>query len=126
MTPARAAARTVFAATLALAACAAPGLNEAPKSVTGHALASREIHEECLKLVPGDRLEYAFESTEPVDFNLHYHEGKTVVMPISREATRAEAGVFAARIAHDYCLMWQPGPQGATLDYRVRFRPAPR
>lgn len=126
MTRAPEAAGAALAATLALAACAAPGLDEAPKSVTGHALPSREIHEECLKLVPGDRLEYAFESAEPLDFNIHYHEGKTVVMPISREATRAEAGVFAARIAHDYCLMWQAGPQGATLDYRVRFRPAPR
>ena len=61
-------------------------------------------------LEPGDRVEYAFESSEPVDFNVHYHEGKTVVMPVVRERTREDAGIYAAQIAHDYCLMWEPGP----------------
>lgn len=108
------------------AACATAPAPDAPKSVSGRALASRELHEECLKLAPGDRVEYAFESTEPVDFNIQYHEVKVVVIPIAREATRADAGVFAARLAHDYCLTWQAGAAGASLDYRMRFRPASR
>ena len=37
----------------------------------------------------GDRIEFAFESTEPVDFNIHYHEGNAVVMPIvARQVAR--------------------------------------
>ena len=40
-------------------------------------------------------------------------------MPIVREKTRADAGVFATPAAQDYCLMWEAGAAGALLDYRV-------
>ena len=56
-------------------------------------------------------------------FNLHYHEGNAVVMPVVREQSREDAGVYAAQIAQDYCLMWEAGPAGATIDYRIRVKP---
>ena len=77
-----------------------------------------------MRLAPGDRAEFTFESTEPVDFNFHYHEGKTIVMPLVREKSRGDAGVFAPPVAHDYCLMWEAGPAGAVIDYRVRLKRA--
>ena len=75
-----------------------------------------------MHLDAGDRVEYSFESTEPVDFNIHYHEGNAVVMPIAREKTRADAGVFASPTRQDYCLMWEAGAAGALLDFMVRVR----
>ncbi len=112
-------------ATIVLCACAAPSHTiDAPKTVRAYPLPSYQIHEECLRLEPGDRVEYGFESSEPVDFNVHYHEGNAVVMPVSREASRADAGVYAVQIAHDYCLMWEAGAAGATIDYRIRVKPA--
>ena len=108
---------------LPLCACTTPLITaDTPKSVRGQPIAPYEWHEECLHLDDGDRVEFAFESTEPVDFNIHYHEGKAVVMPIVREKTRADAGVFAPVIAQDYCLMWEAGAAGAILDYRIRLR----
>ena len=95
---------------------------DAPKTVYAYLIAPYEWHEECMHLDVGDRVEFAFESTEPVDFNVHYHEGKAVVMPIVRDKTRADAGVFAPPIAQDYCLMWEAGAAGTQLDYRVRVR----
>ena len=110
---------------LSLCGCAgAPISADVPKVVRGHPLPPFELHEECMRLEPGDRLEYAFESSEPVDFNFHYHEGKVIVMPLVREKSRAEAGVYAPQIAQDYCAMWEAGPAGALLDYRVRLRRA--
>jgi len=111
-------------ATLALYGCAAslPSAN-APKDVRAHPLPSYQIHEECLKLKPGDRVDYAFESTEPVDFNIHYHEGNAILMPVVREKSSADAGMYAAQIAHDYCLMWEAGAAGASIDYRIRLKP---
>jgi hypothetical protein len=110
---------------LPLCACATALITaDAPKTVRDHPIAPYEWHEECLHLDVGDRVEFAFESTEPVDFNVHYHEGKAVVMPIVREKTRADAGVFAPPAAQDYCLMWEAGAAGALIDYRVRLRPA--
>jgi hypothetical protein len=112
-------------APLALAACTAPLITaDAPKSAERHPIAPYEWHEECAQLEEGDRLEYSFESNEPVDFNIHYHEGSAVVMPIVRDKTTADAGIYVARIAQGYCLMWEAGAAGALLDYRVRLRPA--
>ena len=77
-----------------------------------------------MRLERGDRAEFTFESTEPVDFNFHYHEGKTIVMPLVREKVRGDAGIFPAAVAQDYCLMWEAGAAGAMLDYRVRLKRA--
>ena len=112
-------------AALPLCACTTPLVTaDAPKTVRGHPIAPYEWHEECMHLDVGDRVEFAFESTEPVDFNVHYHEGKAVVMPMVRDKTRADAGVFAPPAAQDYCLMWEAGAAGAVIDYRVRLRAA--
>jgi hypothetical protein len=120
----RATVRTVLAA-LSLTACAtAPLTADTPKTVIGHTLPPLELHEECVRLAPGDRVDYSFDSSEPVAFNIHYHEGKAVVMPVSREASRADAGVFAPALAQHYCLRWEAGPAGALIDYRIRLRRA--
>ncbi len=112
-------------AALPLCACTtAPVTAVAPKAVRGHPLPPFEWLEECLHLKPGDRVEFTFESTEPVDFNIHYHEGSAVVMPVVREKTRADAGGYASSIAQGYCLMWEAGAAGALIDYRIRLKPA--
>lgn len=116
---------TLLVATLASYACGiAPIAPDDLKVIRGQALAPFAIHEECLRLEPGDRTDFTFESSEPVDFNVHYHEGKTIVMPLVREKTRGDAAVFAPALAQDYCLMWEAGPAGALIDYRVRLKRA--
>ena len=110
-----------------LAACAAARIDpETPKSVQRLGLAPYQVHEECLQLVPGDQLEYRFEAAAPLAFNIHYHEGTAVVMPLSRENTKEEIGLYAPSIAQHYCLMWEAGARATTLDYRVRLKRAPR
>jgi hypothetical protein len=109
-------------AALALSGCATAHLGDAPRIVQGFALPSYQILEECYALEAGDRLEYRFESTAPVDFNLHYHEGGAVVMPVSRERTLEAAGVYVVPTAQDYCFAWESGAAGAVLDYRLRVR----
>ena len=110
---------------LPLCACTtAPVPADAPRTVRGHPIPPYEWHEECLHLEAGDRVQFAFESSEPVEFNLHYHEGNTVVMPLVREKARADAGVFATPSAQDYCLTWEAGAAGALIDYRIGLKPA--
>jgi len=114
-------------AAVGLAGCATAAIDpEAPKSVQRLAIAPYQAHEECLQLVPGDQLEYRFEAVAPVAFNIHYHEGNAVVMPLSRENTQGEIGLYAPSIAQHYCLMWEAGARATTLDYRVRLKRAPR
>ncbi len=117
-------ASALLIAAIMLTGCPKPALMaDEPKVVRGQVLHPYDTHEDCFHLEPGDRLDYTFESSEPVDFNLHYHEGAAVVMPLAREKTLNDAGVFAPSLAQDYCLMWEAGAAGAVLDYRLRWRP---
>jgi len=70
-------------------------------------------------LTPEDRLVYRFTAQRPVAFNIHYHEGKTVIMPVTRDDVTTDDGTFRPLIAQDYCLMWEAGREGAILDYRI-------
>jgi hypothetical protein len=122
--PRTAAPGAALLAALLVAGCAAkPADPREPKVVREHAMSPYVIHEECLPAAVGDRIDYYFASTFPVDFNVHYHEAGAVVMPIVRDKSTGDSGVYVARIAHEYCLMWEAGPAGTSLDYRLRLRP---
>lgn len=110
-------------ALLALASCAAaPAIDPGkPLAVRAHPLPPYQVHEECASLRPGDRLHYRFESTAPLAFNIHFHDGKAMVIPLSRERVTADEGTFMPLVAQDYCLSWEAGAQGTTIDYAVRL-----
>ena len=93
-----------------------------PKTVRGLDIHAYAIHEECMHLGVDDRLDYEFGSNQPVDFNIHYHQGRAVIAPIVREGTEQDSGLFAPLIEQDYCLMWEAGAPGALLDYRIVVR----
>jgi len=106
-----------------LAGCAAtPAIEPGkPLEVRAHPLPPYEVHEECASLRPGDRLHYRFEATAPLAFNIHFHEGRAVVMPVTRDRATADEGTFVPLAARDYCLMWEAGAEGTTIDYAVRL-----
>jgi hypothetical protein len=108
----------------AMAGCAAPLAPDQPRSITGLTILPYERHRECARLAADDRLEYAFETTEPVAFEIRYFEGSAAVSPIVRDSTRADAGVFVATESREYCLVWEAGGAGTLIDYRLRLRPA--
>ena len=111
----------VACAAAALAACATPAPDPyAPQSADAHAMSPYQVHEACVKLAAGDRLDWRFESLAPVDFNIHYHEGPTVVIPVQRAASLGGTGIYHVTLAHDYCAMWETGPLGTEISYRVR------
>jgi len=110
-----------------LFACAATPLTAAePRIVAGMALAPYEIREDCVRLSSGDRLDYMFDATEPVAFEIRYREGAASLSPISRGFVRADSGVYAAPLTREYCLVWEAGNAGALVDYRLRLRAAAR
>ena len=108
----------------ALAACAstAPVDPAAPRTVSGLELSPYGVHEECRTLAPGDRLDYRFSSTAPIAFNIHYHDGNAIVIPITHEGVTADSGIFHPALRQDFCLMWQAGLTTVTLEYRVAVR----
>ena len=82
-----------------------------------------ETHEACVRMQPGDRLEYAFSAQRAIDFDIHFHEGKAIVAPVTRENVASVKDAFDALDAHEYCMMWQSRPPGTLLNYRYRLLP---
>jgi hypothetical protein len=105
---------------IVVSACAGQSIQPGtPREVTGQRINPFELHEECLRMEPGDWLVYRFTAQRPVDFNIHYREGKTTIMPVARDETTAEDGAFRPLAAQDYCLAWEAGREGAIVDYRI-------
>ena len=82
-----------------------------PQGVTGekpfaHTVRPRQIAEECVQLAAGQSIAYAFETSAPVDFNIHFHKGDDVVYPVQRDQVQRGDERFTAASAGDYCLMW--------------------
>ena len=119
----------VCGAALAVAAAActtAPVVPGVPRDVARVVIAPYESHDECMRLALGDRLDWRYESSEPVAFNIQYRENQAVLSPVVREHSTTDSGTFEARLAQDYCLTWESGPPGALLSYRVLVRSASR
>jgi len=108
-----------IAATLLAACASAPIPPNAPHSVDAQRIAPWEIHEDCADILDGDRIDFRFDATERVDFDLYYREGAAVIIPLSRHAVTADSGVFEARIPGHYCLAWKAGAAGAFVSYHV-------
>jgi hypothetical protein len=63
--------------------------------------------EKCLVLESGQKLEYRFESTAKVNFNLHYNKGDSVYYPVKLDRTTGESGLYEAKARERYCFMWE-------------------
>jgi hypothetical protein len=104
--------------------CATAPADPDTRSASDVALTPYALHEECLSLRPGDRLDYRFRSSAPIAFNIHYHEAHAVVMPVQRDGVTADSGIYQPVLAHEFCLMWEAGAAAAKLDYRIGVRRA--
>lgn len=63
--------------------------------------------EKCMVLDSGQKLEYRFEATAKVNFNLHYNKGEMVYYPIKLDRTTGESGLYESRARERYCLNWE-------------------
>lgn len=76
------------------------------------------IHEDCMELLPGQVLEYFFEASKPLNFNVHYHEDHDVVYGIRKDGISGEKGTFRCEKKQYYCLMWtNPDSEPVSLVY---------
>ena len=64
------------------------------------------ILEVCGKLAAGQKIDWQFSSPKALDFNIHFHEGEKVSLPVQQKARKESAGQFAVPKEQDYCWMW--------------------
>lgn len=62
--------------------------------------------EVCEKLPEGAKVNWSFDAAGPVDFNIHYHEGKEVRFPAKKAQVAQDEGTLTASLKQDYCWMW--------------------
>ena len=77
-------------------------------------LKSSNMHEECFELVGRQKLFYEFNSDQPVDFNVHFHNGDKVHYPVQQNGVTKYDGMidsednrFKGSTEKHYCLMWE-------------------
>ena len=106
--------RAMLALSLA-AACTAPVLASPLTEIAWDAqgrfaheqdIAPGKFAEVCGKLAVGQKLRWSFEAAAPLDFNVHYHQGKDVVYAVQGKQQRRSEGVLKVTAEPDHCWMW--------------------
>jgi hypothetical protein len=69
-------------------------------------VAPGKFAEVCGKLTRADAVAWRFDATGPLNFNIHYHEGKDVRFPERRDALSSASGRLPVALDQDYCWMW--------------------
>ncbi len=65
-----------------------------------------KFSEVCGKLKKGNLIRWQFDSSAPLEFNIHYHEGNNVIFPYKMSATKSGVEVLLISLDQDYCWMW--------------------
>lgn len=84
-------------------------------------VAPGKLSELCGKLLPSQTVQWQFESDRALDFNIHYHETKTVLYPVRADQVRSREGTLAVPTTQDYCWMWT-NKSTAAARLRVQLR----
>jgi hypothetical protein len=69
-------------------------------------VAPGKFTEWCGQLRLGESVNWEFEAAEPLDMNIHYHEGRNVHYPVQHEAVLTWAGTLQAPVEQQFCWMW--------------------
>ena len=97
-----------------------PSLSELQASEDTVSLAPFEFRERCYTMASRDRIRYEFETDQPVEFDIHFHDGFTVRYALKRRTNSVNQTAFVAQKDQRYCLMWfNKGLTRATLKYHI-------
>lgn len=76
--------------------------------------------EACGSLPVGSAVRWRFGADAPLDFNIHYHEGKSALFPVKLDASAGADGTLDGAVAQPYCWMWtNRASKAATVDLQL-------
>ena len=78
-----------------------------------------QVFEVCIPIEKGQTLEFEFDASQEIEFNLHYHRDNLIYFPVPKHKTNASSGEVVSVITKDYCLMWRNHKSDETA---VNFR----
>ena len=80
--------------------------DKAGRFETTVSVAPGKFAEVCGQLDRGQSVAWSFKADRPMNFNIHYHEGKQVVFPAKQDAAVDAQGKLDVSLSQDYCWMW--------------------
>jgi len=84
------------------------------------AIAPGKFVEACEKLPKGAKVAWSFDAPTPLDFNIHFHEGKQVRFPAKKNQVAKDGGTLNPKVEQDYCWMWtNKGTSETTLRMKL-------
>jgi hypothetical protein len=109
-----------------ITACASVSLKEETNETL---LYPNGDYEACVELTPGRILEYSFEASMPVDFDIHYHVRGKVFYPVKKNRVSAFAGSLDVGDISYYtggeryfCLMWKNPHRMMNVNLKYKYR----
>ena len=112
----------VVAATLLIQGCAAKDESVAHGDAAGKTItiATGDFFEACDKWAPGETVNFSFTSSQPVMFNVHYHEKHAEMYAIKDVLVDEFGGSFVVQSDAIHCCLWQNNnPKFVTLTYNM-------
>jgi hypothetical protein len=83
-------------------------------------MAPFEFRELCLGLSGNQKISVEFQSGEPVEYDIHYHDGFTIRFPVKLTDVTKHTHQHVADSDRAYCLMWfNRGLKETSLRYKV-------
>ena len=84
------------------------------------------IHEQCLELRPKQGLDYRYQTSHPLSFDIHYHIDGQPLSQFSETSSTSGSQHFEAQESRSYCLMWvNPREDLLKLSYELKFEVVP-
>lgn len=89
------------------------------------------ISEKCIQTLPNQIIEYSFNCSKPISFNIHYHRGGKVVYPVSEKDILTSEGALNCQEAlaepsdkpQYFCLMWEnPHDTDVSLNFKYTVK----
>ena len=96
----------VFSSTTCKAEVISFKLEANPSFKTQANIQPGKFSEVCGKLKKGNLIRWQFDSSAPLEFNIHYHEGNNVVFPYKMSAIKSGEEELLISLDQDYCWMW--------------------
>jgi len=85
-------------------------------------LPSSATHEECLKLLQENEVEYSFEASHPLTFDIHYHDGTQIIDAFAKKTIVSLEATLKPEIVQEYCMTWSNHqPQAVQLKYQFQI-----
>ena len=85
-------------------------------------LPSSATHEECLKLLQENEVEYSFEASHPLTFDIHYHDGTQIIDAFAKKTIASLEATLKPEIVQEYCMTWSNNHQPQAVQLKYQFQ----